>query len=262
MAILAGSCGSKHALRLATTTSVDNSGLLEPLLREFQSSTGVGVEAIAVGSGKAMELVRRGDADLMITHDPVGERTFLDAESPLLYRKMMCGRFILAGPRDDPAGVADADSAAEAMAKIARSGSRFASRGDRSGTHARELQLWQAAEAHSEPANLLESGQGMAATLRIASERDAYVLTDEATFAQLRDSLDLVPLLERDAALLNCYAVTVVAGSNQDQALRLADWLSRGDGRDMIESFEIGGKRLFDVWPEGVPDDRPESLPK
>ncbi|MDX1583607.1 MAG: substrate-binding domain-containing protein [Thermoanaerobaculia bacterium] len=260
---LALACGTDRPLRLATTTSVDSSGLLEPLLREFEATSGVAVDALAVGSGKAMQLLRRGDADLMITHDPAGERGFIDDVSPRIYRKLMCSRFIISGPSDDPARVSEAASAVDAMERIATSGKAFSSRGDRSGTHVRELELWRLAETAPDSDVLVESGQGMAATLRIASERNAYVLTDEATFAHMRKSLDLEPLYSRDdPALLNCYAVTVSSGPNEEEALRLAEWLTRGEGRTIIGAFEIGGKQPFRVWPSGVPDHEPEFLPE
>lgn len=260
LVLASAGCQEERHLRLATTTSVDNSGLLEVLLGEYERSTGTRVDALAVGSGRAIELTRRGDADLMLTHDPRGERGFLDQDRPLLYRKLMCNDFIIVGPPDDPARAADARSIGAALRQIA-SGSVFASRGDRSGTHTREDQLWMLAGTRPGAKGLLETGQGMAATLRIASEREAYTLTDRPTFLQLRASLDLEVVYDRgESDLLNCYAVTVPPGPREDAALELAEWLSRGRGRELIRSYEVGGERGFRVWPEGEPDDRPESL--
>lgn len=256
-------CRKGRPVRLATTTSIDHAGLLEPLLAAFERETGVVVDALAVGSGKAMALTRRGDADVMITHDPEGEAAFIEDERPLLYRKVMCSDFILVGPSSDPAGIMGSESAGDAMTRIRLGDSSFVSRGDRSGTHAQELRLWNLARGRPHSSRLLETGQGMAATLRVASERSAYALSDRATFLKLRDSLGLTVLFDKpDPALFNCYAVTVPSGPRADKALQLAEWLTRGSGRDVIESFEVAGERTFRLWPDGVPDDRPRGLPE
>ena len=255
-------CQQERHVRLATTTSVDNSGLLETLLGEYESTRGVQVDALAVGSGRAIELLRRGDADLMLTHDPTGEQRYLDEQASAFYRKLMCSDFILVGPPGDPAGVTAESSIGEAMVRIAADAS-FISRGDRSGTHVREERLWNVAGVRPPPARLLESGQGMAATLRIASERKAYSLTDRPTYLKLRDSLDLVVIYEgSDSDLLNCYAVTVPHGPRFDAALALAEWMTRGDGREIVEAFSIAGEPAFRVWPAGSQDDQPGALPR
>lgn len=255
-------CQQQRHLRIATTTSIDNSGLLEKLLKEFERASETEVDALAVGSGRAIELVRQGDADLMLTHDPIGERRFIDEHHPLLYRKLMCSEFVIAGPVEDPAGAGRADSAIEAMGSIGLSSSQFVSRGDRSGTHSAESRLWELAKSRPGKRRLLESGQGMAATLRIASERQAYTLTDRPTYVQLRDTLDLAIIYRgSDPELLNCYAVTVPFGPNEDAAAALAEWLTRGGGRELIASFEIDRERMFTTWPGGIPDDRPEAVP-
>ncbi len=256
-------CQEKRPLRIATTTSVDNSGLLEVLVDQYQQNTGTQLHTLAVGSGRAMELVRRGDADLMLTHDPEGEGAFIAENPPLLYRKVMCSDFILVGPPDDRSHVTSAESATAAMVLISSSNTPFVSRGDRSGTHARELALWGAAGVRPAGPHLLESGQGMAATLRIASERSAYTLTDRPTFLQLKDSLDLaIAYAGDDEELLNCYAVTVRDGQREDAALQFAEWLTGGEGRDVIGSFQIAGQKVFRVWPAGSPDDRPDATPR
>lgn len=256
-------CDSERHLRLATTTSVDNSGLLVLLLDTYEQESDIAVDALAVGSGRAMELVRRGDADLMLTHDPVGEHDFLASENPLLYRKLMCSDFLVLGPPDDPAEVASSSSVREAMTRIAASDSPFISRGDRSGTHMTERMLWHLAGTGPRGELLLETGQGMAATLRIASERHGYVLTDRPTFLQIREGLALEIVYEgADTSLLNCYAITVPPGPREENALELADWLSRGKGRALIESFAIDGERAFRVWPHAVPDDHPDARPQ
>lgn len=260
--LTASGCQQERHVRLATTTSVDNSGLLETLLAEYEKTNHTQVDALAVGSGRAIQLLKRGDADLMLTHDPIGEQRFLDDHDPPLYRKLMCSDFIIVGPPGDPTGSAPANSVGEAMTRIAANAS-FVSRGDRSGTHVREEQLWNLAGVRPAPAQLLESGQGMAATLRITSEREAYSLTDRPTYLKLRDSLDLAVAYEGpDSELLNCYAVTVPRGPRFEEALALAEWMSRGGGRELIETFSIDGEQVFRLWPAGSPDDQPGALPR
>lgn len=262
--ILVGSlaCDNATPLRLATTTSIDHSGLLPRLLASYEARSGTRVDALVVGSGKAMNLLSRGDADLMITHDPGGERRYVETHEVAYYRKIMCADFMLAGPPDDPAGIARSASAVEAFAAIFRHSSPFASRGDQSGTHARELEIWRAAGIDPNAAIRIETGQGMAPTLRISSERGAYVLTDLPTFLQLRDTLDLVALFERiDPALINCYAVTVPSPADP-RALELAAWLADGDGRALVEDFTIADHRPFRSWPRNVDGRRPEALPR
>jgi tungstate transport system substrate-binding protein len=266
LAISTIACGNRRAeLRLATTTSVDNSGLLTAILPGFQQSAGAEVKVLAVGSGRAIELLKRRDADVAITHDPVAETALLKSVPDALYRKIMFNDFLIVGPSDDPAGVAKAATAVEAMSRVAASGTAFASRGDESGTHARETQLWAAAEVKPLDARLLETGQGMAPTLRIASERRAYTLTDRATFMQLSNTLALRVLFEGDASLLNTYAVMVLPHSPPaSPAMKLAAWLSEGDGRSQIAAFgaSAGGPRPFTAWPADRPSASPDALPR
>jgi tungstate transport system substrate-binding protein len=175
----------------------------------------------------------------------------------------MFNDFVLVGPARDEAAVRQASSAGGAMRRIATSTAAFVSRGDQSGTHTREQQLWQQAGAKPQPDRLLETGQGMAATLRIASERRAYTLTDRATFAQLAHALALQPLFEHDRELLNTYAVVISAGAVQEPGPMLfMTWISDGDGRARIASFTVAHTRPFVVWPLGRPRDRPDALPQ
>jgi tungstate transport system substrate-binding protein len=252
-------------LRLATTTSVDNSGLLAAILPAFEQEADIKVKVLAVGSGRAIRLLQRGDADVAITHDPVAEAALLKEVPGLRYRKVMFNDFLIAGPPDDPARVRRAATAPDAMRRIASSTTPFASRGDESGTHARERQLWAAAGATPLSTSLLETGQGMAPTLRIASERRAYTLTDRATYMQLGPSLALRPLFEGDPDLLNTYAAIALLGAERDPLVqRLMAWLGEGDGRARIAGFSPSptGARPFTVWPAGRPHDSPEALPR
>jgi tungstate transport system substrate-binding protein len=250
-------------LRLATTTSVDNSGLLQDLLPPFRHDTGIELQVLAVGSGRALQLLRARDVDVALTHDPLGEAAFLKEAPSAAYRKIMFNEFVVVGPAEDDALVRHATNAADAMRRIASVGVPFVSRGDESGTHARERQLWQKAGATPRADHLLETGQGMAGTLRVASERRAYTLTDRATFAQLAPTLSLQPLFEHDPDLLNTYAVIAAGdGPRNSDAMRFMTWLSDDAGRDRIDSFTIAGTPPFFVWPPGRPRETPEALPQ
>ena len=265
-AAIIGGCGDRRdELRLATTTSVDNSGLLSTILPAFERETGIEVKVLAVGSGRALQLLRRGDAEVAITHDPVAEAAFLKDIPGARYRKIMFNDFLIVGPPDDPAGVTLATTAVDAMRRVASSATPFASRGDESGTHAREEQLWTAAGLRPAVTRLIETGQGMAATLRIASERRAYTLTDRATFIQLSKAVELRSLFMGDRDLLNTYAAIAPSGSTQESlAARLMKWLGEGNGRSRIAAFasSSGGGPLFTVWPADRANSSPDALPR
>lgn len=249
---------------MVTTTSVENSGLLEAVLPAYERDYGARVQVIAVGSGQAFQIARRGDADLLLTHEPIGERKLFDEGLVRYYRKVMFNRFVIAGPAADPARVRDAASAAEAMARIARAGAVFASRGDESGTHVREQLLWQKAGASPAAGNLIETGQGMAATLRVAAQRSAYVLTDEATLARLARAVPVATLYADDPVLINTYSVAIVStapGHRYATAATLARWLAEGDAQRLIDAFRIEGRQVFFRWPAGVDYGSPESVP-
>jgi tungstate transport system substrate-binding protein len=201
---------------------------------------------------------------LLLTHEPRGERALFNDGLIRVYRKVMFNRFVIAGPSADPAGVGGAASAADAMARIARSGQAFVSRGDESGTHVREKDLWAAAGLRPQPARLIETGQGMAPTLRIASERQAYVLTDEATLARLARALNLRVAFEGGAELVNTYAVAILTtapAASSTMADQFARWLIEGGGRDRINTFQIAGRQVFFIWPQGTDAALPESVP-
>jgi tungstate transport system substrate-binding protein len=254
----------ERLIHMATTTSVDNSGLLATLLPEFEKDHGISVQAVAVGSGRALDILDRRDADVALTHDPDVERRYLETGVFGDYRKLMYNTFVIAGPAEDPARVREATTAVDAMARIAASTATFASRADSSGTHARELLLWKRAGRTPPPGQLVETGQGMAATLRIASERRSYVLTDTATFAQLEPTLRLVVLNQGDPVLLNTYAVSYrqgLTGDRLEQARLFLDWLTDGRGRDVVTSFTVRGQPAFTIWPAGRARALPDDLP-
>lgn len=251
-------------LHIAATTSVDNSGLLAVVLPEFQKDTGIEIDAVTVGSGRALDILDRRDAAATITHDPDAEARAQARGLVGAYRKIMFNDFVIAGPAADPAGIRSAASAAAAMARMADSMTMFVSRADSSGTHSRERQLWTAAGRAPAGAQLIETGLGMAATLRIASERQAYVLTDRATLAQLAPTLRLAILYAGDPILINPYAISVRAGLSGDElayANRFLSWLTDGRGRDVIAGFTIAGQPAFTVWPPDAPRAAPGDQP-
>lgn len=251
-------------VRMATTTSVDNSGLLAAVLPAFEHDSRITVEVLAVGSGQAMNLLRRREVAVGLTHDPAAEAAALSAGVVTGYRKIMFNDFIVVGPPDDPADVAHASNVADAFQRIAVSGAPFASRGDSSGTYAREQALWTLAKRRPAASRLLDTGQGMGGTLRVASERSAYTLTDRATFEQFRSSLRLAALCEGGIELLNTYAIFVRAGLQGDEranAEALTLWFADGDGRQRVADFVAHGQHVFDIWPAGTSRSSPMDLP-
>jgi tungstate transport system substrate-binding protein len=245
------SCRADQArsVTIATTTSLDGSGLLQVLRTEFQRQTGIELNAFVIGSGQALRLATEGKVDMTITHDPDAERVFVAQTRPELYRQFMWNDFIIVGPAEDPAGVSRAHSASEAFRRIHRSQSKFLSRGDQSGTHMKELSLWRSAAVspRANP-NYLPIGQPMAHLLRSASELQAYALTDRATYDRLADTLGIRILFSNDPALRNTYAVILMRRSDSAEhrnARRLADWILSSDGKRVVESFRIAGRQEF-----------------
>lgn len=203
---------------------------------------GLVVRTIVVGSGEALELGRRGDADVLLVHAPAAEKRFVEQGHARSRAALMSNQFVIVGPADDPAGIGRISDPAAALGAIARHASRFISRGDSSGTHERELALWRRAGTTPERPWYLESGQGQGTTLQIASERQAYTLTDRATFDVLSDIIDLVPLVEGHPALVNPYSVIVPArAAHPSEAKMLADWLTSEAGHRAIRSFRLPG---------------------
>jgi tungstate transport system substrate-binding protein len=201
---------------LATTTSTQDSGLLDVLVPLFNEQTGYRfkLKPIAVGSGAALELGRRGEADVLLVHSPAAELVFMAEGFGAERRTVMVNDFIIVGPHDDPAGIAGVPSAREAMTRIAAAEAPFVSRGDESGTNALELRLWQEAGITPEGSWYTESGTGMGDTLNIANERQAYTLADRGTYLALGDRLELDVLVEGAPELLNVYHVIAVNPAN------------------------------------------------
>ncbi|OLF19131.1 tungsten ABC transporter substrate-binding protein [Actinophytocola xanthii] len=242
---------AERSLILATTTSTQDSGLLDELLPAFTEDTGWKVKPLAVGSGQAIELGRRGEADVLLVHSPEAELDFVAEGTAGERRLVMHNDFVIVGPPEDPAGVRDLPSA-RAMRAIATAKAGFVSRGDESGTHAREERLWEQNQIDPKGQWYRSTGQGMGATLQVASETAAYTLTDRATYLAQRANLRLEVLSEGDKALLNIYHVielTERAGDRvqPDGAKAFADWIVGPRAQRMIGDFgtEEGGQPLF-----------------
>ncbi len=231
-------------VRLATTTSVYDSGLLDALLLPFTQATGTRVEVLAVGSGQALRLAERGDVEAVLSHAPELEREGLKRgyiAQPLCLAQ---NAFLLVGPKEDPARVREAKGILEAFRRLAQA--PFVSRGDRSGTHLKERELWAKAGVKPHPPWYLEAGAGMGQTLVLAAEKRAYTLTDPATFLRQKERLDLLPLYARDEALLlNQYTFFLAPrGRNLEAAQRLWGFLKTQAPR-LIQGFRLGGQAPF-----------------
>jgi tungstate transport system substrate-binding protein len=246
---LAGCGGDDDAVILATTTSTQDSGLLDELIPAFEREAGVTVKTIAVGSGEAIELAGRGEADVVLAHSPAAEEELMATGKAGDRRLVMHNDFVVVGPAADPAGIRG-DDPADAFAKLAEGAAPFVSRGDDSGTHKAELGFWEAAGDGPPAGDYVETGQGMGATLRVADERGGYTLADRATY--LARPGDLEVLVEGDPALLNIYHVidmTEAAGErvNEDGAEAFADWIVSTEAQERIGGFgtERYGEALF-----------------
>ena len=240
-------------LILATTTSTQDSGLLDVLIPLFEQQTGYKVQTVAVGTGAALKMGEEGNADVLLVHAPSSEKTFMDNGFGSDRRLVMHNDFVIVGPADDSAGTKGAATAVEAFQKIAAAGATFVSRGDDSGTNKMELSLWQTAAI--DPAGqawYVESSQGMGATLTITSEKIAYTLTDRATYLANKANLQLEILVEGDPALLNVYHVIIVnhekwPNSNLEGAMAFADFIVSPATQEVISTFGLDkyGQPLF-----------------
>jgi tungstate transport system substrate-binding protein len=243
---LAG-CGGQKTLVLGATTTVEDSGLLDSLVTAFDAEhPGIRVTPITSGSDAVLAMGQRGDLDVMLTHDPVREAQFMEQDMGVLHEPVMHNYFLIAGPPSDPAGIRGMHNAVTAMLRIADRHQPFVSRGDSSGTNREELRLWTDAGLSPSPDRdkwYIDAGVGMGAALQLASERNAYILTEPATFYTVRHAITLVPLVQGDPHLLNVYSVTIPANSKNIKTARVfARWITGPRGRALIGSF--GTKRL------------------
>lgn len=256
LSVLAATPGEaqRSPVILATTTSTQDSGLLDVLIPPFEKKTGYALKTIAVGTGQALTLGDRGEADVVLVHAPDLELQFLAKRNLINRRRVMHNDFVLVGPPADPAGIKGVKSAAGALKKIAERGALFLSRGDQSGTHDKEKSLWKAAGISPKGRWYIESGQGMGPTLTIAAEKGAYTLADRATHLAFKRRIQLVVLLGGDAALLNIYHVLEVSPArhprvNAAGGKAFADFMLSAAAQEMIKTFGVEkyGEPLFFV---------------
>lgn len=245
-------------LILATTTSTYDSGLLDVLLPPFEEEYNARVKIISVGTGAAIRKGKAGDADIILIHHRKGEDKFVAEGYGTARFDMMFNDFIIAGPEGDPAGIRGEEDVTQALKKIAEAGASFVSRGDDSGTHRRELSLWEAAGITPENEWYFETGDGMGATLRVANEKEVYVLVDRGTFLahKGRGDIALVVVVERDGRMLNPYGILPVCPQrhphvNYELAMDLARYFQSEEGREIIRTFGIEkfGQPLFIPYP-------------
>ena len=249
---LSGPAQAGQAVILSTTTSTQDSGLLDVLVPLFEKQSGYTVKTIAVGTGNALALAAKGEADVCLVHAPAAEKKYV-ADGLLRDRRLvMHNDFLIVGPAADPAKIKGLKSAAEAMKRIDEAKAPFVSRGDNSGTHSREKQLWKAAAVTPSGAWYLQSGQGMGATLVIASEKRAYTLTDRATFLAFQKRVELAPMVEGDKILLNIYSVMLPNAEkfprvNVVGGKAFADFILSKATQDVIQTFGVDkyGQPLF-----------------
>ena len=242
-------------LRLATTTSTENTGLLNVLLPPFEQKNNCKVDVISVGTGKALKLGERGDADVVLVHARKAEDKFIADGFGVDRRDVMHNDFVILGPDADPAGIEGEKDPVAAFKKIAEKASPFISRGDESGTHVKEKELWQAAGVTPATPGYMESGQDMGATLVMANEKQAYTLCDRATYLAFRSKIQLKVMSEGDPRLFNPYGVIAVNPKKNpnvkyDLAKAFIEYITSEEGQKIIGDFKKDGEQLF--YPDAV----------
>jgi tungstate transport system substrate-binding protein len=252
--LIAGAAWAQdQSIIVQSTTSTANSGLYDHLLPIFEDETGIRVNVVAVGTGQAIRNARNCDGDVLLVHAKPAEEAFVADGFGTARTDLMYNDFVIVGPGDDPAGVAGMEDAPDALARIAGAGATFASRGDDSGTHKKEVSLWSGAGVDPTAASgdwYRETGSGMGATLNAGIGMDAYVMTDRATWISYGNKQDHEVLVEGDADLFNQYGVIPVSpekcpGVNAEAARSFAGWMLSGAGQDAIADHEIAGHQLF-----------------
>ncbi|WP_298209200.1 substrate-binding domain-containing protein [Acidovorax sp.] len=249
---VASSSAFAQSITMASTTSTEQSGLFGYLLPEFKKASGLDVKVVALGTGQALDMARRGDADVLFVHDQVAEEKFVADGWGVKRYPVMYNDFILVGPKTDPVGVKGKDIV-EGLKKLAAGNGDFVSRGDKSGTHAAELRYWKAAGADAAKpsgSGYKECGCGMGPALNIAASSGAYVLADRGTWLNFKNRADLAVLVEGDTRLFNQYGVMVVNPAKHghvkaQDAQKFVDWVVSPVGQQAIASYKIGGEQLF-----------------
>jgi tungstate transport system substrate-binding protein len=245
-----------QSIVMSSTTSTEQSGLFGYLLPEFKKASGIDIKVVALGTGQALDMARRGDADVVFVHDQVAEEKFVADGFGLKRLAVMYNDFVVVGPHADPASVKGNDIVA-ALKKISAGNAAFVSRGDKSGTHAAELRFWsQAAMADKKGTGYKECGCGMGPALNIGASTGAYVLTDRGTWLNFKNRGDLKVLVEGDARLFNQYGVMVVnpakhAHVKRADAQKFVDWIVSKPGQAVIAGYKIGGESVF--FPNATP---------
>ena len=251
----------ERSITVASTTSTEQSGLFGRLLPRFTQKTGIVVKVVALGTGQALDVARRGDADVVFVHDREAEEKFVADGFGVKRLEVMYNDFVLVGPKSDPAGTAGGRDVVEALRKIAAAKAAFVSRGDRSGTHAAELRYWKDAGIDIDAAKgpwYREIGQGMGPALNTASASNAYVLADRGTWLSFKNRGDLAILIEGDQRLSNQYGVILVNPAKHShvkaaEGQAFIDWLVSGEGQKAIAEYRIGGEQLFFPNAGGAP---------
>lgn len=246
----ASSAFAQENIKLATTISTDNSGLLGYLLPKFEAKTGYKVQVIATGTGKALKLGSQGDVDLVMTHAPKAEAKFVADGFGVEPRGIMENDFVVLGPKNDPAKIRSSKSAEEAFSKIAKTNAVFVSRGDDSGTNKKEILIWKAANVKPDFAGYKSVGQGMGKTLLMANELQGYTLSDRGTFIAYQGKIDMKVDFDGGKTLANPYQVILINPKkypdlNHEGARAFADWLCSDEAQKMIDGFKVKGQQLF-----------------
>ena len=260
IAIRGAGSNEVQPITVASTTSTQNSGLFDFLLPRFRAATGIEVNVVAVGTGQAIRIATNGDADVLLVHHEASERRFVAEGLGLARHPVMHNDFVLVGPGADPAGIDGITDVAAALRRIGEAEQVFVSRGDDSGTHKKELELWQVSGFDPGPASggwYREAGSGMGATLNTAGAMDGYTLTDRASWVSFGNKGDLRILVEGDARLHNPYTAIVVNPERHPhvhaaEAQAFVDWLTSQQGQALIAAYRVNGQQLF--FPDAIPD--------
>lgn len=241
---------AQSSIVVASTTSTEQSGLFGHILPQFKQASGIDVKVVALGTGQAIDMARRGDADVLFVHDKVAEEKFVADGFGVKRLEVMYNDFVLVGPKADPAGTKGNDIVA-ALKKVAMGNAPFVSRGDKSGTHAAELRFWKMTDTDANKGSgYKECGCGMGPALNIAASSGAYVLTDRGTWLNFKNRADLDVLVQGDRRLFNQYGVMLVSSAKHPQVKtaegqKFVDWVTGSAGQAAIASYKIGGEQLF-----------------
>jgi tungstate transport system substrate-binding protein len=241
---------AQSSIVVASTTSTEQSGLFSHLLPEFKKASGIDVKVVALGTGQAIDMARRGDADVLFVHDKVAEEKFVAEGFAAKRQEVMYNDFVLIGPKADPTGTKGSDIVA-ALKKVAAANAPFISRGDKSGTHAAELRFWKMTDTEANKGSgYKECGCGMGPALNIGASSGAYVLADRGTWLNFKNRADLTVLVEGDKRLFNQYGVMLVSAAKHPQVKtaegqKFVDWVTGAAGQKVIADYKIGGEQLF-----------------